>query len=147
MPENQTSDHEMRDPQFNECEPAKGPVQLSDEERKEQGLPTQAELDKAVEHLRSLEPEEDSLPRERYEKDVAWLDSVFTYHSPIDDQPKRYEVLRKKAKEFAEAIMVYVPESEERDQALKRLRESVMWANSGIACNESRDEEVKDTVQ
>lgn len=64
------------------------------------------------------------------------LNNIFTYHPPFANQQQRYQQLRDKARELAEMFADYVPESHEMDQALDHLRMSVMWANSGIACNE-----------
>ena len=64
------------------------------------------------------------------------LDNLFTHHPPFDDQVERYEELRASAKDFATDIMARVPSSPERSTALRKIREAVMWANAGIACNE-----------
>lgn len=61
---------------------------------------------------------------------------VFTYHSPKDSQPERYNLLRKTAKELAILIIDNVPDSRERSLALTKLEESIFWANAGIARNE-----------
>lgn len=67
---------------------------------------------------------------------AADIDNWFTYHAPSDDQCQRYAALREKAKELALTIQELVPESDEKKAAMLRLRESVMLANAGIACNE-----------
>lgn len=64
------------------------------------------------------------------------IENRFTYHSPKADQPKRYELIRNKAKELAFLINESVPESREKSLALTHLQETTMWANAGIACNE-----------
>jgi hypothetical protein len=64
------------------------------------------------------------------------LENIFTYHPPATGQPEKYEMLRNAAKEFAYLIKDKVPSSPERREALNRLREVIMWANAGIACNE-----------
>lgn len=64
------------------------------------------------------------------------IDNWFTYHSPKNNQPERYEGIRSGARELAEIIRLNVPAGIERDNAFARLREAVMWANAGIACNE-----------
>ena len=63
------------------------------------------------------------------------IDNVFTYHKPVEDQPLYFEVIRKSAKAMAEKIMDFCPDSAERDKAIQKLREAVMWANAAIACN------------
>lgn len=67
------------------------------------------------------------------------LDNLFTHHPPVGDQVERYEAIRAKAKEFAEVLVELVPGSPERSTALRKVREATMWANAGIACNESDD--------
>lgn len=68
--------------------------------------------------------------------DIDYMEKIFTYHQPKDDQPKRYEAIRNKAKEMACMLNDLCPESRERSLALTKLEESVMWANASIARNE-----------
>lgn len=65
------------------------------------------------------------------------LDKWFSYHPPKGDQVKRYEKLRAQARLFAETIMANVPDCADRSAALRKVREAVMSANAGIACEES----------
>ncbi len=65
------------------------------------------------------------------------LNNIYKYHSPKDDQPYRYEELRKKAKELAEMIDRYCIDSREKSLAFTNLEQSVMWANASIARNEA----------
>lgn len=60
----------------------------------------------------------------------------FKYHSPKDDQPERYELIRKIAKELAITINENTPHSREQSLAFTKLEEAVMWANAAIARNE-----------
>ena len=64
------------------------------------------------------------------------IELQFTYHSPKGDQPERYERLREMAKALAYGIDDCCPHSREKDIAMERLKESVMWANASIAMNE-----------
>lgn len=64
------------------------------------------------------------------------LESRFTYHPPKDGQPERYVAIRDKARELASLIEMSCPDSRERDTAIDRLDECVMWANASIARNE-----------
>lgn len=64
------------------------------------------------------------------------LERRFTYHPPKEGQPERYVAIRDKAKEFALLIEMSCPDSRERDTAIDRLDECVMWANASIARNE-----------
>jgi hypothetical protein len=68
--------------------------------------------------------------------DSAELAKRFTYHSPKEDQPKRYGEIRSQAKGFAYMIDDYCPDSREKSVALTKLEEAVMWANAAIARNE-----------
>ena len=61
------------------------------------------------------------------------LTKRFTYHSPKDDQPERYEMIRDKGKELAIIINHLCPESREQSLAFTKLEEAVMWANAAIA--------------
>ena len=63
------------------------------------------------------------------------LDNVFTYHAPKEGDPEAYGRVRFAGHSFALAIMADVPASRERDLAVERIREAVMWANAGRACH------------
>lgn len=62
-----------------------------------------------------------------------YINEVFQYHSPDEDQRKAYELLREKARDFASAISTLCPTSADRSDALRKLRECVMTANASIA--------------
>jgi len=64
------------------------------------------------------------------------IDNNFRYHAPKDDQPKRYEALRGKAKELAELINELCPDSREKSIAITNLEQCSMWSNASIARNE-----------
>ena len=64
------------------------------------------------------------------------IENWFKYHAPSREQVSRYTVLREVAKNFAEVINEECPDSCEKDLAMDKLREAVMWANAAIACNE-----------
>lgn len=63
------------------------------------------------------------------------VNNVFSYHTPTGDQPQRYEMIRSQAKIMAETINVITPGSPEKDIALRKLQEAVMWANASVALN------------
>lgn len=65
------------------------------------------------------------------------LENWFTHHPPMENQPQRYQDIREAGKRFANLINEFVPASAERDEAIKAVRSAVMWANAGIACNET----------
>ena len=64
------------------------------------------------------------------------IENVFTYHTPKEGQPEKYELLRAKAKELAYLIDELCPNSREKSLAMTKLEESSMWANASIARNE-----------
>lgn len=64
------------------------------------------------------------------------IDRDFTYHSPKNDQPQKYEELRAHAKELALLMNVACPPSRELSLAMTKLEEAVFWANAAIARNE-----------
>lgn len=66
----------------------------------------------------------------------AVIDDIFSYHQPKGDQPKKYEELRTKAREFAHLINNSCPESREKSLAITNLQQTMMWANASIAINE-----------
>jgi len=66
----------------------------------------------------------------------ARIDNNFKYHSPKEDQPQRYEMIRAKARELAHVINGCTPMSREQSLAFTALEEAVMHANAAIARNE-----------
>lgn len=61
---------------------------------------------------------------------------MFDYRQPKADQPVRYSEILQAAKDFAELIVLYCPESRERSLAFTKLEECIMWANAAIDRNE-----------
>lgn len=59
----------------------------------------------------------------------------FTYHAPKENQPQKYEAIRKNAMGFAELLDTLCPDSREKSLAITALEEAVMWANASIARN------------
>lgn len=64
------------------------------------------------------------------------LDNSYTYHSPKDDQPTRYVLIRDAAKAFAILCCENAPKSRELSIALTDLEKVVTMVNKAIACNE-----------
>lgn len=62
-----------------------------------------------------------------------YIDQVFQYHPPDEEQRKRYEELRAAAKQFARTLAACCPASPDRTAAFRSLRECVMTANASIA--------------
>ena len=64
------------------------------------------------------------------------LESEYTYHAPVGDQVDRYQLLRSNFRQLAVLVVELTPESREQSKALTDLKQSSMWANAAIACNE-----------
>jgi hypothetical protein len=64
------------------------------------------------------------------------INNSYTYHSPKDDQPERYVIIRDAAKAFAITLCENAPKSRELSIALTDLEKVVTMANKAIACNE-----------
>lgn len=64
------------------------------------------------------------------------IENNFSYHSPKEGQPQKYEQIRKTAKELAYMLEESVPNSREKSLAMTNLEQAVFWANAGIARNE-----------
>jgi hypothetical protein len=64
------------------------------------------------------------------------LDNRFTYHPPKGDQAETYQKLRKTANTLANKINKSCPDSREKNIAITKLEEAIMWANASIARNE-----------
>lgn len=63
------------------------------------------------------------------------IENNFSYHTPKESQPEKYDKLRNKAKELAYLITELCPNSRERALAITKLEEASMWANAAIARN------------
>ena len=64
------------------------------------------------------------------------IENNFSYHTPKEGQPEKYNKLRDKAKELAYLISEVCPNSRERALAITKLEECSMWANAAIAREE-----------
>ncbi|WP_340032651.1 hypothetical protein NSQ20_12375 [Paenibacillus sp. FSL K6-1122] len=64
------------------------------------------------------------------------IENNFSYHSPKEGQPQKYEEIREAAKELAYLLEESVPNSREKSLAMTNLEQVVFWANAGIARNE-----------
>lgn len=62
-----------------------------------------------------------------------YLAEVFTYHAPTPEQIPKYHAVREAARAFAEVIVANCPPSADRSDALRKIREAAMTANSAIA--------------
>lgn len=62
------------------------------------------------------------------------IDHQFTHHPPRTDVDVQvHETLRAGARDLAHEWNDLLPDSEEKTEAMRRLREAVMWANAALA--------------
>ena len=73
----------------------------------------------------------------KFPKDT--LDELFTYHTPQGDDQERYEEIRGAARHLASCMVECCPESADRTDAIRKVREAVMTANASIALRRSRE--------
>ena len=73
---------------------------------------------------------------ERDNADMIAIDNWFQYHKPDGNQAERYGELREAGGTLARAIVKLVPAGADRTAALRKVREAIMTANAGIACDE-----------
>jgi hypothetical protein len=66
------------------------------------------------------------------EKIANW----FTYHLPQKGQVERYTTIRQAGADLAICIINNTPDGADRNQAIQRVREAIMYANAAIACCE-----------
>jgi hypothetical protein len=64
---------------------------------------------------------------------VENLENIFSYHAPKADQPLKYVALRLSARSFAQTILDHVPDCQDREDAIRKIREAVMIANAAVA--------------
>ena len=64
------------------------------------------------------------------------IENTFIYHTPKEDQPDRYDVIRSTAATLATLILANTPPSREQSLAITNLEQAIMWANAAIARNE-----------
>lgn len=64
------------------------------------------------------------------------LKKFFVHHPPKGNQAARYEMIRELALAMATAINELVPTCADQTAAIRKVREAMMTANAGIACNE-----------
>jgi hypothetical protein len=61
------------------------------------------------------------------------LENDYTYHTPKEGQPEKYQAIREKGKELALLINDVVPIGREQSVAFTLLEQACMMANAGIA--------------
>jgi len=61
------------------------------------------------------------------------IEHIFNHHAPSDEQIDKYQDLRHSAKYFALSILGNCPDSADRSDAIRKVREALMIANASIA--------------
>lgn len=65
---------------------------------------------------------------------AADIENWFTFHPPREGQSPRYEQLRAQGGVLARLIYELTPPGSDQDAAIRKVREAVMTAVAGIAC-------------
>lgn len=68
-------------------------------------------------------------------KNSGQYDKLFIHHPPSADRIKKHEGLREFAIQYARYIEENTPPSSERTLAIRKLQETLMWANAALAIN------------
>ena len=58
----------------------------------------------------------------------------FSYHAPSAEDQVKYVALRDAGKQLATVINSLCPDSADKSDAIRKVREAVMTANASIAC-------------
>lgn len=61
------------------------------------------------------------------------LRAIFTFQPPTPEKVERYNEIRERAFDLARSIVLHCPEGPDREIAVQKVREAVMWANASIA--------------
>lgn len=61
------------------------------------------------------------------------LANRFTYHPPSQERVVKHIMIREHGKALAEYLDENVPDGPEKDIAIRRVEEAIMWANAGLA--------------
>lgn len=80
--------------------------------------------------MSAMQRTDEELARSRQRFDAMELS--LTNHAPSDDQVKRIEDVRERAKLLGAAIIAASVDSRERSLALTHLEDTMMWAVKGI---------------
>lgn len=85
--------------------------------------------------------------KDQHSFDQAEIENWFTYHAPSAEQLHNYSAIRHAAKMLAETINRNVPAGPDKSAAMRKLRETVMTANAGIACFQERKRPTIDELE
>lgn len=65
------------------------------------------------------------------------IEDSFTYHTPTESDIEKYKEIRKAALDFGKLLLKNCPATPTRTLAIRKLEETVMWANKSIACHKA----------
>lgn len=65
------------------------------------------------------------------------IENRFAYHKPNAEKVISHESIRDLCKELAHELNNHVPDGREKSLAITHLEDVMMWANAGIARNDS----------
>lgn len=68
-------------------------------------------------------------------KQKAYIEQATTYHKPTEAKTRAYEAINQATAQFMEIVFIHCPESADRTDALRKIREARMVANASIACD------------
>jgi hypothetical protein len=62
------------------------------------------------------------------------IERNFTYYPPKSEEDiKKYEKIREETRNYVREVIGLIPDNRERDIAINKLEEVVLWANAAIA--------------
>lgn len=67
--------------------------------------------------------------------EIDEIKNRFTYHTPKECQPVKYEAIRNIGKFLVMCIEDVCPDSREKALTMTKLEEVIIWANASIARN------------
>ena len=100
-------------------------------------------INRGERHVNSQDKRDGYDPYHKETAPVERIGRAFKYHRPTGDQTPRYQTLRLNGQNLALLIEDHCPESYEREIAINKLKESIMWANASIAMNELDMDEIE----
>lgn len=69
-----------------------------------------------------------------HDHSLGLADNFFAYHKAGTVDSKRHERIREAAKSFFVVLCECAPDCIEREQAIKSIREAMMWGNAAVSC-------------
>ena len=69
---------------------------------------------------------------------IDQIENNFKHHAPQREKINTYELIRANGKLMAIVVNQNCPNSREKELAITKIEEAVMWASASIARNESK---------